>query len=254
MGHDAKQAATKSPAKLGQTPKKRSRSTAECSDGDINKTPVKRRRFSNSNPDKKNTITSNNTEVQPETFGSGYNHQLTSFSAFAEARAEDGEASSGFDATLAASKGSGEVEGTEDTPTFGNSQEKAEIINGEENEAVLLKILVRWFEPDNTGKLCAKGEVILRLLQSKYSSSIRLVVRGSSGQLVLLNVWLDPVQCTASRRRRDEKYVQLNYIDAKGKMCQYMLQLAISDVEPLCEHLKAVLGTHVSCPACHDIT
>ena len=94
MGHDAKQAATKSPAKLGQTPKKRSRSTAECSDGDINKTPVKRRRFSNSNPDKKNTITSNNTEVQPETFGSGYNHQLTSFSAFAEARAEDGEASS----------------------------------------------------------------------------------------------------------------------------------------------------------------
>jgi len=254
VGHDAKQAATKSPAKLGQTPKKRSRSTAECSDGDINKTPAKRRRFSNSNPDKKNTITSNNTEVQPETFGSGYNHQLTSFSAFAEARAEDGEASSGFDATLAASKGSGEVEGTEDTPTFGNSQEKAEIINGEENEAVLLKILVMWFEPDNTGKLCAKGEVILRLLQSKDSSSIRLVVRGSSGQLVLLNVWLDPVQCTASRRRRDEKYVQLNYIDAKGKMCQYMLQLAISDVEPLCEHLKAVLGTHLSCPACHDIT
>ncbi|EJK46738.1 hypothetical protein THAOC_34581 [Thalassiosira oceanica] len=239
VGHDAKQTATKTPTKLRQTPKKRS--TAEGSDGDINKTPAKKQRFSNSNPDKKNTFTSNNTEVQSKTFGSGYNHQLTSFSTFAKARAGDCAASSGFGATLAASKGSGEVEGTEDTPTFGNSQKKAEIMNGEENKAVLLEISVMWFEPDNTGKLCAKGEVILRLLKSKDSSSIRLVVRGCSGQLVLLNVWLDPVQCTASRRRRDEKYVQLNYIDAKGKMCQYMLQLAISDVEPLCKHLKAVL-------------
>ncbi|EJK77077.1 hypothetical protein THAOC_01113 [Thalassiosira oceanica] len=241
VDHDA-ETATKSSVNLSRTSKKRMAEDGGI--GDNNKTPLKKRRLI----DEGETITDKDSKEPPTTpFGSCAN--LPTFSDVVAAGASDNGASAGFGFTPSAGV-SGEVE---DSHPFGNLQEVPESNNGEGNEEEIHSTSVVMFEQEGDS-VSSRGDGNARFLRTKGTENppTRLVLQVNSGQLTLVNVWLDKY-CQA-RRIIGTKYVQFDYID-EGNLCQCLFKPKDStDIEPFYDHLKDAIGTHVSCPDSNDIS
>ncbi|EJK54133.1 hypothetical protein THAOC_26306, partial [Thalassiosira oceanica] len=127
-------------------------------------------------------------DVQGASSVSGLGKRVAARGSNRFACASDNGASAGFGFTPSAGV-SGEVE---DSHPFGNLQEVPESNNGEGNEEEIHSTSVVMFEQEGDS-VSSRGDGNARFLRTKGTENppTRLVLQVNSGQLTLVNVWLD---------------------------------------------------------------